>query len=420
MPRRRLLLRPRESSGRLTRTSSLFPVQEIGSLAKPRWRTKGIRQPLSPEDLREAGAWADKLGIGTFHDRAKEILKESDPKQRARAILEFSTVYGLRLFETAGLDNVGVGGEQQRVEMYEHVINAVEGMSFLGHVQSFDYKYFRKAVALERLRRKHPIYLQEFLDVKKNSRAPVKVPITGPYTLVDWSFNEHYLSGETGPNLKQRKVEARREFLLDMVEKVLRPEIADLINAGASWIQIDEPAVTTHPEPVEMEMFVEAWNETVRGFACKFSNHTCYPSEIGYKILAQYAPKLDKCSQLALEFANRDSPKLGTMDSVREGYESLRGFVENGFDGEFGVGVVHVHDFAGDVPANSGTVTGRNIIESPEIVRDRLLYASRVVGDPGKVWANPDCGLRTRTWDVALAKLTNVVKGATLARGVYG
>jgi len=370
--------------------------------------------------LREAAAWADKLGIGDFHDRAKDILKEPDPKQRARTILEFSTVYGLRLFETAGLDNVGVGGEQQRVEMYEHVINAVEGMSFLGHVQSFDYKYFRKAVALERLRRKHPIYLQEFLDVKKNARTPVKVPITGPYTLVDWSFNEHYVRGETGSNLKQRKVEARREFLLDMVEKVLRPEIGDLINAGASWIQIDEPAVTTHPEPVEMEMFVEAWNETVRGFGCKFSNHTCYPSEIGYKILAQYAPKLDKCGQLALEFANRDSPKLGTGDSVREGYESLRGFVENGFDGEFGVGVVHVHDFAGDVPANSGTVTGRNIIESPELVRDRLLYASRVVGDPGKVWANPDCGLRTRTWDVALAKLTNVVKGASLARGVYG
>ncbi len=306
------------------------------------------------------------------------------------------------------------------MEMYEHVIKAVEGMSFLGHVQSFDYKYFRKAVALERLRRKHPIYLEEFLDVKKNSRTPVKVPITGPYTLVDWSFNEYYLRKQTSSNLKERKTEARREFLLDMVEKVLRPEIRDLVDAGASWIQIDEPAVTTHPEPAEMGLFVEAWNETVRGFNCKFSNHTCYPSEIGYKILAEYAPKLDKCSQLALEFANRDAPKLGAEEEVREGYQSLRGFVENGFDGEFGVGVVHVHDFSGEVPSTAGIVSGRNIVESPELVRDRLLYAAKIVGDPGKVWVNPDCGLRTRTWEVALAKLTSAVKGAKLAREVYG
>ncbi len=400
--------------------SNLFPAQEIGSLAKPRWRTKGIRQHLSPEDLREAETWAGKLSIESFHDRAKNILKESDPKERAREILELSTVYGLRLFEAAGLDNVGVGGEQQRVEMYEHVIKAVEGLSFLGHVQSFDYKYFRKAVAVEALRRKHPIYLEEFLDAKKNSRTSVKVPITGPYTLVDWSFNDYYLRRKTSSNLKERKIEARREFLLDMVEKVLRPEISDLVNAGASWIQIDEPAVTTHPEPVEMGLFVEAWNETVRGFNCKFSNHTCYPSEIGYKILAEYAPKLDKCSQLALEFANRDSSKLGVEDGAREGFQSLRGFVDNGFDGEFGLGVVHVHDFSGDVPSSAGSVIGRNIIESPELVRDRLLCASKIVGDPGKVWANPDCGLRTRTWEVALAKLTNVVQGAKLAREVYG
>jgi len=368
--------------------------------------------------LREAEEWADKLEVPSFHDKAKTILKESEVKDRARTILDLSTLYGLRLFEMAGLSNVGVGGEQQRVEMYEHVIRAVEGMAFLGHVQSFDYKYFRKAVAQDKVQRRRPIYLDEFSDVRRHARSPVKVPITGPYTLVDWSFNEYYLRKQIGTNLRLRKEGARREFLLDIVEKVLRPEIRDLIDAGATWIQIDEPAVTTHPEPVEMGMFVEAWNETVKGFSCKFSNHTCYPSEIGYERLAEYAPKLDKCSQLALEFANRDSTKLGTEDDDRGGYESLRGFVENGFDGEFGLGVVHVHDFAGEVSTRAGRVQGRDIIETPELVRDRLVYASRVVGDPAKIWANPDCGLRTRSWDVALAKLQSVVKGAELAREV--
>ena len=400
--------------------AKLFPVQEIGSLAKPLWRTKGIRQPLSSQDLKEAEEWAVRLGLDNFHDLAKKILKDTDPKSRTRQVLQLSTVYGLRLFEKAGLDNNGVGGEQQRVEMYEHVIRALDGMEFLGHVHSFDYKYFKKAVALSEIRRRHPIYLQEFSDVRQHSKKPVKVPITGPYTLIDWSFNEHYLRRNKNHNLKQRKQEARREFLLDMVEKVIRPEIRDLLDAGASWIQIDEPAVTTHPEAFDMELFVEAWNETVRGFNCKFSNHTCYPSEIGYKILAEYAPKLDKCSQLALEFANRDNPRLGAEEAVREGYRALRQFVEKGFDGEFGVGVVHVHDFTGDADPKAGRVVERNIIESPELVRDRLLYASKIVGDPAKIWVNPDCGLRTRTWDVALSKLANLVKGAQLAREAYG
>lgn len=397
----------------------LFPVQEIGSLAKPRWRTKGIHQPLSYQDLGEAEEWAGKLGIAGFHDTAKDLLKEPDHKSRARQVMQLATIYGLRLFEKAGLDNDGVGGEQQRVEMYEHVIKAVGGMSFLGHVQSFDYKYFKKAVASSEINRKHPIYLQEFLDVKKNSKGPVKVPITGPYTLVDWSFNEYYLQKSTGSNLKKLKLEAKREFLLDMVEKVLRPEIKDLIDAGATWIQIDEPAVTTHPESYELELFVEAWNETVRGFNCKFSDHTCYPSEVGYKVLARYTPRLEKCSQLALEFANRDRTVLGTDDRAREGYRDLRQFVDNGFTGEFGIGTVHVHDFTGEVPTEAGRVIGRNIIESPQLVRDRLLYAANVVGDPARVWANPDCGLRTRTWDVAFSKLSSTVNGAELAREAY-
>jgi len=399
--------------------SKLFPVQEIGSLAKPKWRTKGLRQPLSAQDLSEAEGWAEKLGIDDFHDRAKSILKTSDDKTRTKEVLELSTMYGLRLFETAGIDNDGVGGEQQRVEMYEHVIKAVQGMHLLGHVHSFDYKYFNKGVAESKISRKHPIYAPEFSDIKKYAHRAVKVPITGPYTLVDWSFSGYYVQKQRASSPKTRKIEAKREFLQDIVEQVVRPEIRDLVNAGASWIQIDEPAVTAHPEPQEMELFVEAWNETVRGFSCKFSDHTCYPSEIGYKVLAEYAPKLDKCDQLALEFANRDTSRLGVDASSREGYSDLKHFVDAGFSGEFGLGVAHVHDFTGNVSSGAGEAVGRDLIESPELVRDRLLYATKIVGNPAKIWANPDCGLRTRTWDVSFAKLANITKGAELAREAF-
>src|SRR5712692_6882574 len=119
--------------------SKLFPVQEIGSLAKPKWRTKGLRQPLSAQDLSEAEEWAEKLGIDDFHDRAKSILKTSDDKTRTKEILELSTLYGLRLFEIAAEDNDGLGGDPHRVEMYHHAIKAVQGMNLLVHVHSFDY-----------------------------------------------------------------------------------------------------------------------------------------------------------------------------------------------------------------------------------------------------------------------------------------
>src|SRR5438309_11900922 len=102
----------------------LYPVQEIGSLAKPRWRTKGLTQPLSSKDLVEAGEWAERLGIPDFQDRAKQLLAEQEQNDRGRELLALSTIYGLRLFQQTGLANAGVAGEQQRVDMYGPVIRA--------------------------------------------------------------------------------------------------------------------------------------------------------------------------------------------------------------------------------------------------------------------------------------------------------
>src|SRR5207247_10940186 len=116
--------------------SKLYPVQEIGSLAKPRRRRKGLTQPRSRKGLVEAEEWAQRLGIPDFQDRAKQLLAVQEQNDRIRELLELSTIYGLTLFEQTGLDNVGVGGGQQRVEVYEHVIRGVEGARNVGHGQS--------------------------------------------------------------------------------------------------------------------------------------------------------------------------------------------------------------------------------------------------------------------------------------------
>ena len=76
-------------------------------------------------------------------------------------------------------------------------------------------------------------------------------------------------------------------------------------------------------------------------------------------------------------------------------------FEKHGFRGNYGLGVIDVH---------------RDYIEPPELVKDRILYASKLVGSPNRIYVSTDCGLRTRSWEISFEKLKNMVLGAELAR----
>jgi 5-methyltetrahydropteroyltriglutamate--homocysteine methyltransferase len=124
--------------------------------------------------------------------------------------------------------------------------------------------------------------------------------------------------------------------------------------------------------------------------------HICFSD---YNCLFPHIEALDDCYELQLEFSNRDSKELGTGPEDRPGYDVLERFVESEWDGKVGLGVIDIHT---------------NFIEPPELVRDRVLYAARVLG-PERIGVNTDCGLRTRTWEVSLEKLKNMVEGVRLA-----
>ena len=124
--------------------------------------------------------------------------------------------------------------------------------------------------------------------------------------------------------------------------------------------------------------------------------HICFSD---YTRLFPHIEQLDNCYELQLEFSNRDSLELGTKSEDRPGYDVLPLFRESVWDGKIGLGAIDIHS---------------NFIESPELVRDRILHAAEVLG-PERIEVNTDCGLRTRTWEVSFEKLRNMVEGARLA-----
>ncbi|MDQ7858227.1 MAG: hypothetical protein QN174_13425 [Armatimonadota bacterium] len=365
--------------------TKLFPTQEIGSLAKPGWLVRATRgQRPSAADLAELDRWAERLEIPGVGELRALLAAERPDKERVR---DWAALFAIRLQEAAGLDVV-YDGEARRIEMYEYPVRRIAGFHFYGHVRSFDNKYYRKAAVVDRVRLTEPFHLEELKYVKAVARRPVKVPITGPYTLADWSFNEYYLKtvDPAERDLRRRAYEAKRAFTLDLAREVLHPTLQALAAAGADWIQIDEPAAATHPD--EVPILVEAFNAATDGVRAKISIHICYSN---YRVLYPELLKM-RVDHLALEFKN-------TGD-----YNVVHLFKEFGDTRELGLGVLDVHS---------------DVLETPEEVRDKLLAAARVLGAE-KIWGNPDCGLRTRTWDVAFAKLRNLVEGARLAREAVG
>ena len=386
----------------------LFPTQEIGSLPKPSWRVKGLVGNVNEKDIEELKEWYTKLNMqNRIVNVISIITKIKNEKERDNLIAlkqqlrQESQIFALRFLETAGLDII-YDGEQTRVEMYEDPISDINGFEFKGLVRAFDVMKYKKAACVAEPSFKVPYHLDEFLFLKGKTEHELKVPITGAYTLAEWSYNEYY-GKKNLRNLNvfelfgSEKID-RREMAIALAKNVIRPNIAALVENGVKWVQIDEPAATTYPD--EVDLVVETFNESVKGLDVRASIHMCFSD---YKVFFPGILEMKNCYQYAWEFANADTTKLGVNRETRAGYKVLDLFKECDVPGTIGLGVLNVHT---------------DYIEPPELIRDRILYAAKVLGED-KVFVNPDCGLRTRRLDIAFAKLQNMVKGAELARELY-
>jgi len=285
-----------------------------------------------------------------------------------RAEEEKATVFWMEAQEQIGLD-VLVDGEQYRGDMVVYFAERMPGFVIGDLVRSYGNRYYHKPIITGEVRWPGPITVEWWKFAQRCTEKPVKGMLTGPYTVMDWSFNEYY--------------DDRKAACLALAREI-RKEVMALLDAGAKIIQIDEPATSVRPE--ELPLVVEAMHVVTDGLPAYFLTHICYGAF--HRI---YPGMLDiPVDNFDLEMANN---QLSLLDLFRK----------HRFGKDISFGVVDVHS---------------HVIEDPATVNQRLDQALQVLG-PEQVWVDPDCGLKTRSVEEAQAKLRSVVDAARKLREQY-
>jgi 5-methyltetrahydropteroyltriglutamate--homocysteine methyltransferase len=280
--------------------------------------------------------------------------------------------------ETAGVDIVS-DGEGQRDNMIDYFIERMPGVQVDIGSKRFYYDFYDSAVR-SKLASGSLGLAEEARFLTKFTERRGKISISGPHTLVKRVRNEYYPSEEA--------------FALD-IARVLNREMKELVDAGVTELQIDEPYYSGFPE--DLAWAVKAINTMVEGVSANISLHICYGNRYGkpsfegsYRYLF---PKLldAKVQTVSLEFARR-------------GDEDLQLFKEFNVPFKLGFGVI-------DVKTQD--------VESPALVADRIRRALEVV-PAEKLVINPDCGCVRLPREVAMNKLTAMVEGTRLVRKELG
>ena len=278
---------------------------------------------------------------------------------------EKATAFWMEAQEQIGLD-VLVDGEQYRGDMVVYFAEHMPGFEIGDLVRSYGNRYYHKPIITGEVRWTGPITVAWWKFAQGCTAKPVKGMLTGPYTVMDWSFNEHY------PD--------RRSTCLALAREI-RKEVEALLEAGAKIIQIDEPATSVRPE--ELPLVVEAMQVVTSGLPAYFITHICYGA-----FRRIYPGMLDiPVDNFDLEMANN---QLSLLDLFRE----------HRFRKDISFGVVDVHS---------------HVIEEAGEVEKRLERALDVL-EPEQVWVDPDCGLKTRSVEEAQEKLRVVVEAARRLR----
>ncbi len=291
--------------------------------------------------------------------------------------IEEEIVKSLRWQEELGID-VLVHGEFERNDMVEYFGESLSGFAFTqnGWVQSYGSRCVKPPIIYGDIHRPCPMTVRWSSFAQANSEKWVKGMLTGPVTILQWSF--------------VRDDQPRRDTAFQ-IALAIRDEVIDLEKAGIRIIQIDEPAIREglplkkSDREVYLKWAVDAFRLSASGVADQTQIHThmCY-SEFNDMMEAIAAMDAD----------------VITIETSRSQMELLDCFAGFNYPNEIGPGVYDIHS-----PR----------VPTVEEITNLLEKALKVI-PVRNLWVNPDCGLKTRKWAETEAALRNMISAATLLR----
>ncbi len=283
----------------------------------------------------------------------------------------------IKLQEDIGLD-VLVHGEFERNDMVEFFGEKLDGFAVTenGWVQSYGSRCVKPPVIYSDVKFNRPMTVKETAYAGAQTRRPVKGMLTGPVTILNWSFE---------------RMDISREQTAFQIAEALQPELKALEENNIEMIQVDEPALR-EGLPLKKEDHAYYLDWAVNAFRAvseqvqpttQVHTHMCY-SEFNDIMSAISAMDADVIS----------------IETSRSHGEIIEVFEENVYDKGIGLGVYDIHS-----PR----------IPPAEEMRDIILQSLRVL-PPKLFWINPDCGLKTRTEEETIAALANMQSAAEYCR----
>ena len=361
-----------------SRTAALTDADRVREPYLEREAAQTERLHLPPLPTTTIGSFPQTTEIRKARAaNARGELSDADYEARMRE--EIASVITLQ--EELGLDML-VHGEAERNDMVQYFAELLDGFAATrnGWVQSYGSRCTRPSILWGDVSRPAPMTVGWTSYAQSLTDKPVKGMLTGPVTIIAWSFPRNDLPlGE----------------IADQIGLALRDEVSDLEAAGIAAIQVDEPALR-ELLPLDVDRHADYLNWSVGSFRLATSSvrpdtqihtHLCY-SEFGQIIDAIKGLDADVTS----------------IEAARSKMEVVPELAEAGFDHGIGPGVWDIH--APRVP-------------STEELAELIGLAADAV-PVSRLWVNPDCGLKTRGYEETKASLDNLVSATRQVRAQRG
>lgn len=328
----------------------LYPTTTIGSFPQ----TKDVRQARAK-------------------NRKGELSNEDYDK-----FLEDKTIEAIKRQEELGIDVI-VHGEFERNDMVEYFGENLKGFTFTssGFVQSYGSRCVKPPIIFGDVSRPEPMTVRWSKFAQKQTSSIVKGMLTGPITILQWSFVRD---------------DQPRQTTAEQIAFAIRDEVADLESNGIRMIQIDEPALR-EGLPLKRKDWNEYLKWSVNAFrisAAVVKNETQIHTHMCY---AEFEDIIDSIAALDADVIS--------IETSRSRMELLKTFEKFKYPNEIGPGVYDIH--SPRVPKKD---------EMVELIKK----ASKQI-DPKRLWVNPDCGLKTRGWPETIDALKEMVSAAKELRG---